>query len=65
MKVGEGSMPAVALFLEGTIRSVEALQRIVSGLQNGGRRVYVFAAAGSRSPKRPGSRSHHIVRGHE
>lgn len=45
------SMPTVALFfeytmLEGTIRSVEALQRIVSGLQRGGRRVYVFATAG-------------------
>jgi hypothetical protein len=45
------SMPTVALFfeytmLEGTIRSVEALQRIVSGLQRGGRRVYVFATTG-------------------
>jgi hypothetical protein len=44
------SMPAVALFfertmLEGTARGVEALQRIVSGLQRGGRRVYVFATA--------------------
>jgi hypothetical protein len=39
------SLPAVALFLEGTIRSVEALQRVVSGLQRGGRKVYVFATS--------------------
>jgi hypothetical protein len=45
--------PAVALFLEGTSRSVEALQRIVAGLQRSGRRVYVFATAGPRRPILP------------
>jgi hypothetical protein len=45
--------PAVALFLEGTSRSIEALQRVVSGLQRGGRRVYVFASGGARLPSLP------------
>ena len=51
--IAETSPPAVVLFLEGTSRSVEALQRIVAGLQRGGRRVYVFATGGARLPSLP------------
>jgi hypothetical protein len=49
-------VPAVVLFLEGTSRSVEALQKLVSGLQRGGRRVYVFAKSAPRLPKGAGER---------
>ncbi len=42
MVTSEMPAPAVVLFLEGTSRSVELFQRIVSGFRRGGRRVYVF-----------------------
>jgi hypothetical protein len=43
------SLPLVVLFFEGTGRS-EVFQKIISGLQRGGRRVHVFATAGMRPP---------------
>ena len=43
------SLPSVVLFFEGTSR-LEVFQKIVSGLQRGGRRVHVFVGAGMRPP---------------
>ena len=44
------SLPSVVLFFEGTGR-LEVFQKIVSGLQRGGRRVHVFVRAGMRPPQ--------------
>ena len=41
------SLPPVVLFFEGTSR-LEVFQKIVSGLQRGGRRVQVFVGVGVR-----------------
>ena len=38
------SLPSVVLFFEGTGR-LEVFQKLVSGLQRGGRRVHVFVGA--------------------
>ena len=43
------SLPSVVLFFEGTSR-LEVFQKIVSGLQRGGRRVHVFTGAGMHPP---------------
>jgi hypothetical protein len=43
------SLPSVVLFFEGT-GTLEVFQKIVSGLQRGGRRVDVFVEAGLRPP---------------
>jgi hypothetical protein len=43
------SLPSVVLFFEGT-STLEVFQKIVSGLQRGGRRVHVFVGGGMRPP---------------
>jgi hypothetical protein len=43
------SLPSVVLFFEGTGR-LEVFQKIVSGLQRGGRRVQVFVSPPTPAP---------------